>query len=186
VKLATLIIDTQGDFFGHDRLVRRRAALAKCINELVAASRAAATPVIWVKQEFAADLSDASLEARRKNIRIVIAGSPGAALLPELDFHASDTVIIKKRYSAFFGTDLDRTLARFEPEALVVAGINTHACVRATVIDAYQRDYDVILARECIDSHDEQHHDVSWRYMDGKLGRGMSNAEIGSLMSSAV
>jgi nicotinamidase-related amidase len=186
VKLATLIIDTQGDFFGHDRLVRRRAALAKCINELVAASRAGGTPVIWVKQEFAADLSDASLEARRKNIRIVIAGSPGAALLPELDFHASDTVIIKKRYSAFFGTDLDRTLARFEPEALVVAGINTHACVRATVIDAYQRDYDVILARECIDSHDEQHHDVSWRYMDGKLGRGMSNAEIGSLMSSAV
>jgi nicotinamidase-related amidase len=186
VKVATLIIDTQVDFFNHERLMRRRAALAKSINELVAASRASHTPVIWVRQEFAPDLSDASLEVRRKNIRIVIAGSPGAATLPELDARASDAVIIKKRYSAFFGTELDGVLARLAPETLVVAGINTHACVRATVIDAYQRDYDVILARDCIDSHDEQHHAVSWRYMDGKIGRGMSNAEIESLMSVAV
>ena len=183
VKLATLIIDTQVDFFLHDRLTRRRASLAKSINELVAASRASGTPGIWVKQEFAPDLSDATLEARRKGIRIVIAGTPGAAMLPELDVRPADTVIVKKRYSAFFGTNLDGTLARLMPEALVIAGINTHACVRATVIDAYQRDFDLILARDCIDSHDEQHHDVSWRYMDGKLGRGMSNAEIRSLMS---
>jgi len=35
---------------------------------------------------------------------------------------------------------------------------------------AYQRDYDVILAHGCIDSHDAEHHAISWRYMQGKLG----------------
>ncbi len=184
--LATLVIDMQVDFFAHERLAQRRAALVESINELVAISRASGAPVIWVKQEFAADLSDALPEVRRKNIRIVIAGTPGAAILPELDVRPSDIQVIKKRYSAFFGTDLDRTLQRLHLESLIVAGINTHACVRTTVIDAYQRDYNVILAQGGIDSHDKEHHDISWRYMDGKLARSMSNTEIGSLMSGAA
>ena len=61
---------------------------------------------------------------------------------------------------------------------LIVAGVNTHACVRASVVDAYQRDLDIILAKDAIDSHDEEHHDVSWRYMAGKLGRSMSVEDI--------
>ena len=46
------------------------------------------------------------------------------------------------------------------------------------MIDAYQRDYDVLLAKECIDSHDEQHHSISMRYMDGKLGIAMTNDQL--------
>lgn len=40
---------------------------------------------------------------------------------------------------ASIGTDLDATLKNVCPDLVVVAGINTHACVRTTVIDAYQR-----------------------------------------------
>ena len=46
----------------------------------------------------------------------------------------------KKRYSAFFKTGLDQTLDLLKPVVLVLAGVNTHACVRMTAIDAYQRD----------------------------------------------
>jgi maleamate amidohydrolase len=49
-------------------------------------------------------------------------------------------VIIKKRYSGFYGTTLDETLARLAPDAIILAGINTHACIRTTAVDAYQRD----------------------------------------------
>lgn len=51
------------------------------------------------------------------------------------------------------------------------------------MVDAYQRDYDVILAKDCIDSLDREHHEVTWRYMDGKLGRGMVNEEIRSWLT---
>lgn len=184
MNFAALIIDMQEDFFSHERLAKRRVALSRSINELVAICRECCAPVVWVKQEFASDLSDAMLEAKKKGIRVVIRGTPGAAILPELDCQASDQVIVKKRYSAFFGTDLDELLMRLRPVQIVVAGINTHACVRATVIDAYQRDYEVILAREGIESYDEEHHDVSWRYMDGKLGDAMSNAQIRMLLAA--
>ena len=186
MTVATLIIDLQEDFFVHDRLSRRRADLVDRVNELVAITRGADAPVIWVKQEFSADLSDAGLEIRRKGIRVVVEGTPGARLLAGLDSRPSDPVVVKKRYSAFFATRLDDLLASRRSTQLIVAGINTHACVRATVVDAYQRDYDVILARDCIESHDGEHHDVTWRYMEGKLGRGMDNGQIRSLLSSAA
>ena len=180
--LATLVIDMQVDFFAHERLAQRRAALVESINELVAISRASGAPVIWVKQEFAADLSDALPEVRRKNIRIVIAGTPGAAILPELDVRPSDIQVIKKRYSAFHGTDLDRLLETLCCDRLIVAGVNSHACVRTTVIDAYQRDYPVLLATDCIASHDADHHAISMRYMDGKLAIGMDNPALFALL----
>jgi isochorismate hydrolase len=85
---------------------------------------------------------------------------------------------VKKRYSAFFGTALDETLAQLKPDAIILAGINTHACIRTTAIDAYQRDWPVVLASECIDSYDREHHEVSLKYMKDKIARVMSNQEI--------
>ena len=178
----TLIIDMQVDFFAHERLSRLKATLVANTNALVAATRKASAPVVWVKQEFRPDLRDATLEIRRDKIAVVIAGTPGASILPELDVHTSDRIVVKKRYSAFFGTALDDLLVRLGCRQLIIAGINTHACVRTTVIDAYQRDYDVVLARDCIASHDKEHHEITWRYMDGKLGRGMSNEQIHALL----
>lgn len=89
-----------------------------------------------------------------------------------------DAVVIKKRYSAFHRTNLDQTLSELKPSGLIVAGINTHACIRTTAIDAYQRDWTVILASECVDSYDKEHHDISMRYMKDKIASIMTNEEI--------
>lgn len=186
MRFAILIIDMQEDFFVHERLSRLRPILTQRVNELVRICREHNAPVIWVKQEFASDLSDAMLEVKKSGIRIVIKGTPGAAILPQLEYQSSDHLIVKKRYSPFFGTNLDELLVRLQPDRLIVAGINSHACVRTAVVDAYQRDYEIILARDCIDSYDAEHHDISWRYMDGMLGRGMSNEAIRSLVAGAA
>jgi nicotinamidase-related amidase len=183
MKIAALIVDMQENFFMHQRLEQRRAELVRRVNELLGICRACSVRVLWVKQEFARDLSDAMLELRKKNIRVVISGTKGAEILKELDFRSSDQLLIKKRYSAFFGTGLDNILLDMNAARLVVAGVNTHACVRSTVVDAYQRDYEVILASDCIESHDEEHHEVSWRYMVGKLGEAMTNEQIQKLLA---
>jgi nicotinamidase-related amidase len=161
-RFSLLVIDMLNDFFRqHNHLAAQRNQLVVSINELTQAFRRHGEPVIWVRQEFAPDLSDAFLEMRKQGIRVTIAGTNGCEILAELDRQPPDKTIVKKRYSAFFGTDLDATLASLRPTALVVAGINTHACVRTTVIDAYQRDYEVILATDCIASYDEDHHEIT-------------------------
>lgn len=183
MAIVTLIIDMQVDFFAHELLSRQRAELVARTNTLVAATRDATGSVVWVKQEFSPDLSDATLEVREGKINVVIAGTPGASILPELDVRPSDHVLVKKRYSAFFGTNLDGLLVGLNCTQLIIGGINTHACVRTSVVDAYQRDYAITLASDCIASHDKEHHDVSWRYMDGKLGRGMINERISAWLA---
>ncbi len=178
-----LVIDMLADFFEQSPVLSGlRAGLVSRTNRLVRAFREHGQPVIWVRQEFRMDLEDAFLAMRRENLRVTIAGTPGCRVLPELDRHPRDIEIVKKRYSAFFKTELDERLAACQPDTLVVSGINTHACVRTTVIDAYQRDYDVIVAADCIASYDPRHHEVTVRYLDGTQARFMENDAILSLL----
>jgi maleamate amidohydrolase len=177
-RTAILVVDMIGDMFLREELVRQRSSLVAAINALIEAGRHAGHLVVWIRQEHAADLSDAPLEFRRRGIHIAIAGTPGAELLPELEVAPHDRVVIKKRYSGFFATDLDDYLRHEQIDRLVIVGVNTHACVRMTAIDAYQRDYDVVIVRECVGSWDEEHHDVSLRYMDGKIARALSLREF--------
>jgi nicotinamidase-related amidase len=100
--------------------------------------------------------------------------------LPELNQAPGDLEIVKKRYSAFFGTFLDAVLKSEGVTRCVIAGVNTHACVRMTAIDAYQRDYDVVIASDCVDSWDAEHHEVTLRYLEGKIARLMTNDELRS------
>lgn len=178
-----IVIDMLNDFLA-DWEPGRRQSLAEAINELVHIMRGHSNPIIWVRQEFEPDLRDAFPEMKAKGIHINIKGTTGCEIVPELAPAISDTVIVKKRYSAFFGTELDEILAELRPDAIVLAGINTHACIRTTAIDAYQRDWAVVLALDCIDSYDREHHEVSLRYMRDKLARVMTNPEIESALDS--
>jgi nicotinamidase-related amidase len=180
-----VVIDMLVDFFDRSpALARQRGALVAGINDLAARFRSAGRPVIWVRQEFEPDLSDAFLDMRHRRISLTIAGTPGSEVLPELEREPGDHEVVKKRYSAFFGTELDALLSSLAARTLVLAGINSHACVRMTAIDAYQRDHDVVLAADCIGSYDAAHHEISVRYLTERLIRLLGNVEIGELLSS--
>ncbi|MDX1428811.1 MAG: cysteine hydrolase, partial [Rhodothermales bacterium] len=178
---AVLVIDMLNDYFRDGPLVGQRERLVRNINALVHDARARACPVIWVRQEFAPDLSDAFLVMRKHDIHITIAGTSGALLLDELDRDPADYEVVKKRYSAFHGTRLESLLEEMAVRTLVIAGINTHACVRMAAIDAYQRDYEVIVARNCVASPDHAHHEMTLVYLDGEIAKVTSDvfAEIG-------
>lgn len=184
-RITLLIIDMLNDFFQQQAVLNeQRHRLVESINALTEAFRNHRQPIIWVRQEFEPDLHDAFLDMRKKNAQLTIAGTEGSGLLPELALGPEDKIIVKKRYSAFFRTDLDEVLREQQPELLVVGGINTHACVRTTVIDAYQRDYEVVVASECIASYDEAHHEITKRYLDGGISRLLPNSEIIRMLAS--
>ena len=178
MKAATIIIDMQNDFFKHERLEMNRDKLTRSINELVLFSRDKGWPVIWTRNEFREDLADAFLVMKKRNIKSVIVGTSGCMLLPELQKMDGDFEIVKTRYSVFFKTDLQLLLDRLGVNTLIFAGINSHACVRSSVVDAYQNDYEIILAVDCIDSYDEEHHNISLRYLTSAMSIPMTNSEL--------
>jgi nicotinamidase-related amidase len=180
---AVIVVDMLNDFL-QAWPPETKERLVASTNALLAVARTHHRPVIWVRQEFQPDLRDAFAEIRKKGIRITIAGTPGCQIVSELNVAPSDTVIIKKRYSAFFGTTLDQVLADLAPDGLILAGINTHACIRATAIDAYQRDWEVVVASDCVGSYDREHHEISLRYMNGKIAAVMDNAEICEMLAA--
>ncbi|NKM86530.1 isochorismatase family protein [Rhizobium laguerreae] len=177
IKRALVIIDLINDYLDYwdaDKAVR----LVSETNKLAKAFRRSGLPIIWVRPEFRPDLSDAFLEMRDNDIKIAIEGTRGAQLHADLDWNPIDATIIKKRYSAFFKTDLENLLENLGVGELILCGINTHACIRMAAIDAYQRDLRVVLAEECIDSYSEEHARVSLDYMNGKIAKVAAVTEI--------
>jgi nicotinamidase-related amidase len=184
-KPVLLVIDMLNDFLSNWE-PERKQRLVQGVNERVSIMRSYSLPIVWVRQEFESDLRDAFPEMRAKGIHITIKGTEGCQILPELSLDPTDTMIVKKRCSTFFGTQLDENLAEIGPDAIMVAGINTHACVRTTAIDAYQRDWKVILASDCIGSYDHEHHEISIKYMENKIAFLMNNEEIRTALRSGA
>ena len=92
-----------------------RQELVRSINELVGLMRQLGRPIIWVRQEFEPDLRDAFPEMRDKGMRITIKGTAGCEIASDLATAPSDPVMVKKRYSAFFGTELEQMLEQWKP-----------------------------------------------------------------------
>ena len=143
---ALIVVDMLNDFLQLWAPASRQR-LVQSTNALVRIVRGKGRPVIWIRQEFRPDLADAFPEIRVKGIHITIQGTPGCQIASDLEVNSGDLIIIKKRYSAFFGTSLDQVLADFKSDGIILAGVNTHACIRMTAIDAYQRDWGGCLGR---------------------------------------
>lgn len=175
---ALLVIDLQQEFFLSGPLAERREKLTNSVNALVDRAHTRGIPVIWIRQEYKADLSDAPLYNRKHNKPVTIEGTDGVRLLPELHRDDEDKEIVKKRFSSFFNTDLETYLVAKGIDTLILTGINTMTCVRTTAIDAYMRDYEVILALDGVDAYDAEQHENSLKYLEYAVARGMHNDEI--------
>ena len=186
MKPAFIFVDLLEDFFSQPPLSNRRAAMVQVVNELAAAADEMVAPVFWIRQEFATDLSDAFLSMKASGRRVTIAGTEGCQLLFELNRAPAHHEIVKQRYSAFFGTELNALLENHDCTHIVIAGVNTHACVRMTAIDAYQRDYPVLFAQDAIASYDAEFHRESMRYLEQSIGNAYGNAQLLQRLRSAA
>jgi nicotinamidase/pyrazinamidase len=89
-----------------------------------------------------------------------IRGTPGAELIDELEAHSEDLILPKRRFSAFFRTDLDLTLRNLEVNTIAIAGINTEFCVLSTAIDGISNDLNVVLISDCTASSNRKIHET--------------------------
>ncbi len=98
-----------------------------------------------------------------------IAGTVEAEVIPELASYPGE-IIPKKRYSGFFGTQLEEKLASLKPDRLIVCGVLTNICVLHTTADARNRDYAVEVPVDCVASPDETAHRFALEHIEKTLG----------------
>lgn len=162
-RTAILIIDMQKAFVepGQPLCVAGAAATVPAIARAVATVREHGGQVIWVRREYAADGSDME-PFRREQMRaagtldVMAHGSYGAQPIEGLEGEPTDHVVIKKRYSGFFETDLKDHLDAQGIQTLIIAGTQTPNCVRATAIDALQHNYRTIAIANCTSSQTQK------------------------------
>ena len=88
-----------------------------------------------------------------------IEGSGEEEIVDELrEFAGRSVVLRKRRYSGFFGTDLDRVLAEMSPSMVEVVGVCTDICVLHTVADLRNRDYPVTVYSDLVQTYDAPGH----------------------------
>lgn len=161
MRTALLVMDMQLGIIG--RADPDGRALAGAVDA-VGAARAAGLPVVFVRVAFRPGFPEVSATNRAFS---ALRDSRGAAMTidaPETQIHAElnvrpdEPVIVKKRISAFAGSDLEIVLRALEVRHLVLAGISTSGVVLSTVREAADRDYALtVLADACADVDPEVH-----------------------------
>jgi len=91
---------------------------------------------------------------------------------------AGDIVVTKTKPSAFFGTPLASMLTYLGVDTVVVTGMVTSGCVRATVIDAFSHNYRVIVPVECVADRSATSHEVNLFDMDMKYADVLPLADV--------
>lgn len=113
-----------------------------------------------------------------------IIGSPDAAIFPAFVGPESDreVEVAKRRFSAFFATDLALMLREQDIETVVVAGVKTNVCIRATAQDAFANGFSVVVPREATNSNRPHLAEASLEDIGRYMGRVVSLQEALDLL----
>ena len=156
-KPALLIIDMVKDNFDDRRslpITPLARAIIPTINRLIGTFRQQNWPVVFPTDSFREE--DFMFTGKMKPH--ALAGTTGAEVIDELDRRPEDLWLPKPRFSAFFGTDLDRRLREQNVTLCAVAGIATNFCVLTTVMDALCHDFKAVLLEDCSACWSEEIH----------------------------
>ena len=111
------------------------------VRDFLKDCRGLSVPVIFACDSFLE--SDFIFRGRMKPH--ALRGTEGVKPLSDLEPDEKDIILEKRRFSAFFKTDLDQTLRTLNVDTVAVAGVNTHFCVLATAFDAVCHDFYTII-----------------------------------------
>jgi biuret amidohydrolase len=170
--LALIVIDMQRDFIepgGFGATLGNDVGLLKkivpTVGRLLDLFRILGLPIIHTRECHKPDLSDCppAKRARGKPAlrigdpgpmgRILVAGEPGANIVPELGAAPGEIVLDKPGKGAFYATPLGDILADKKITHLVFAGVTTEVCVQTTMREANDRGFECLLAEDATESY---------------------------------
>ena len=158
MKPAIIVVDMLKDAFKRKDLpaTHEYLKILPKIKELLEEARKLRIPIIFACDSFLEN--DFIFKGKHS---YSIRGTEGAEVVEDLRPRKEDQILLKRRFSAFFKTDLDQTLRLLGADTVVITGINTHVCVYATAMDSVCNDFYAIVLEDCSASRDREVHQGS-------------------------
>lgn len=177
-KTALIVVDMVFDFTDPNGLVYypQNREILPSIKNLVEVCHKKDVLVIFMQHCYRKNKPDKNLENMRPNC---IEGSGGEQIDPMLPVdYEKDYILKKRRYSAFFSTDLDLILREHGIDNAVIVGTKTNCCIRATVQDAYFNNYLPIVLSDCVGTNSDITNQVHLTDIDKYFGTVMTSEQF--------
>ena len=140
-------------------------------NQLLVPARAAGIPIIFSTVAYDPELQEAGVWLRKIPANSwLVEGSEWVEVDARLGQRASETTLVKKYASCFFGTDLAARLVSRQVDTLLITGCTTSGCVRATAVDACSYGFRTIVVEEAVGDRAALPHAASLFDIDAKYG----------------
>ncbi|MDA7568928.1 isochorismatase family protein [Emcibacteraceae bacterium] len=141
-------------------------------------------PVIFTNVEYHDGGKDGGVFYKKvKALKLFDEGSPMGAFLPELKPEISDKVFTKQYASAFFNTGLSEYLSDLNVDGLIITGLSTSGCVRATTVDCCQYGFVPLVVRDAVGDRDPRPHEANLFDLQAKYAEVVSEAHIISFLN---
>ena len=142
-----------------ERMARTRSAIDR--------AREVGIPVVFIQEIHRADLVDFGRELDGDEDIHCLDSNPETDLAREvLGVRKNDYLIQKRRYSAFYGTDLEILLKGLKADTLILTGGLTDVCVHYTFVDAHQGDYFCRVIEDCVAGSSLEAHNAALKAME--------------------
>jgi maleamate amidohydrolase len=168
---ALMVIDMVKAFTNPDMMLGANLdAQIAAIQPLLEVAHARDIPVVFSTVMYSdADFKDAGIWAlKQKGVVTLKAGTEGVEVDERLDMRPSDSLLVKKYASCFFGTDLVPRLLSRHVDTLIITGCTTSGCVRATAVDGVQTGLRPMVVREAVGDRSAAAHAQSLFDLDAK------------------
>jgi maleamate amidohydrolase len=155
-------------------------SVVEAIARLLAGARCAGVPVVYTTVAYndAGKQVAAAFIDKIPALLTLEAGSRWIEIDPRIAPAPGEPVLTKLFASAFFGTPLAEILEEAECDSVIVTGASTSGCVRATVVDALQHGYRVVVPREAVGDRNAAAHEANLYDIDTKYGDVVSVDEV--------
>lgn len=173
MKYALIIVDMLEEFVRGRLRAEAAEAIVPNIARLLRFARCFRIPVIYAVDNHYPGV-DAELRLWGPH---AIRGSPEARVVEELKPEEGDYIVPKRRYDAFFETDLDLLLRELGVDTVILTGIHTHICVQQTAVGAFYRGYRIIVPTDCVAAATKEWHDRGLEYMRSFLGAELTTSD---------
>lgn len=191
-KTALVVIDLQNAFMlpGMPVEVPTAREIVPNVNKLAAATRAAGGRVVWVKMCLEGQSEAWRVffdgDPRRATLSELTPGSDGFELHTDLDVRPEDSIIVKKRFSAFIqgSSDIDRHLHDAGIDTVIIVGTLTNVCCESSARDAMMLNYRLIFVADANAALSDAEHNATLTSMLRVFGDVPATDEVIALLST--
>ena len=157
MKPAIIVVDMVKDNFKEGSrlpITREGRAIVPNLQRLLEEGRRRGFPIVFACDSYLRE--DFIFKGKMKPHSLQ--GTAGSEVMDDLRPQSSDILLPKRRFSAFFRTDLDQTLRLLGVDTIVVTGLTVEFCVLTTAMDGLCHDFSVILLEDCTASFSRERH----------------------------